>query len=329
MTMQYRRLGHSGLVVSRVCVGSASFGAEAAQSWRTDADTATAIVRGAFQRGVNFFDTGPTYGAGDAEKILGAALRDTAPRESYVVTSKVYFPTGPGPNDRGLSRKHILASVEASLRRLGLDYLDLLLIHRWDSATPLEETLQTLDGLVRDGKVRYLGASSMSAWRFMKALSMQRALGLAPFICMQSYYNLIYREEEREMLPLCLEEGIGVTPWSPLARGLLAGTAIDSARLAGDPLTKARLVGELDMPVIERLNAFAAERGEPPARIALAWLLGSPAVIAPVLGFSNVSQVELACASLSLSLSPEDRTTLEELYQPHGVIGFEPEGARD
>ncbi len=328
MTMQYRRLGRSGLVVSRLCVGSASFGANSSQAWRTDPATATEIVRAAFARGVNFFDTGPTYGGGDAEVILGTALRGLGAREAYVVTSKVYFATGPGPNERGLSRKHILASVEGSLRRLQLDYLDLLLIHRWDATTPLEETLETLDGLVRAGKVRYLGASSMSAWRFMKALSLQRALRLAPFICMQNYYNLIYREEEREMLPLCLEEGVGVTPWSPLARGLLAGAAVDVARLAGDPLAQARLVSELDAPVIERLNAIAAARGEPPARVALAWLLGSPAVVAPVLGFSSVEQVDLACASLTLELSPQDRAALEAPYKPHVVIGHEPEVAR-
>jgi len=326
--MQYRHLGRSGLVVSRLCVGSASFGACTSQPWRTPPDAARDIVRAAFERGVNFFDTGPTYGGGEAETILGAALREVAARDAYVLTSKVYFPTGSGPNDRGLSRTHILSSVEGSLRRLNVDHLDLLLMHRWDAQTPIEETLQSLDRLVRDGKVRYLGASSMSAWRFMKALGMQRAMGLAPFICMQSYYNLIYREEEREMLPLCLEEGVGVTPWSPLARGLLADAAIDVARLEGDPLTKARLVSELDAPVIEGLRAFAAARDEPPARIALAWLLGSPAVVAPVLGFSCVAQIDLACASLTLRLSAQDRATLEASYKPHGVIGFEPEVVR-
>jgi len=323
--MHYRRLGRSGLVVSRLCIGSASYGACAAGSWRTNADTAKQIVRAALARGVNFFDTGPTYGDGEAETILGEALREAAPRDAYVLASKVYFPTGPGPNDRGLSRRHILASVDASLRRLKLDHLDLLLVHRWDADTPLEETLRTLDGLVQAGKVRYLGASSMSAWRFMKALALQRAMGLEPFICMQNYYNLIYREEEREMLPLCLEEGIGVTPWSPLARGLLAGGAIDTARLEGDPLAKARIVPELDQPVIETLNALAAARGEPPAQIALAWLLGSPAVVAPVLGISDIAHIDLACASLAVQLSTQERALLEAPYRPHAVIGFEPE----
>jgi 1-deoxyxylulose-5-phosphate synthase len=244
--MHYRRLGRSGLVVSRLCVGSASFGNRATQEWRTDQDAANVIVRTALERGINFFDTGPTYGGGEAETILGSALRAAASRDAYVLASKVFFATGPGPNDRGLSRRHILASVEASLRRLQVDHLDLLLMHRWDPHTPLEETLQTFDLLVRSGKVRYVGASSMSAWRFMKALSLQRAAGFAPFVSMQNYYNLIYREEEREMLPLCEEEGVGVTPWSPLARGLLAGAAAQPGRVSSDPLVATRLVAELD-----------------------------------------------------------------------------------
>jgi aryl-alcohol dehydrogenase (NADP+) len=310
-------------------LGSASFGATTAQAWRTDAATAGTLVRAAFERGINFFDTGPTYGGGEAERILGPALREAAPRDAYVLASKVYFPTGPGPNDRGLSRKHILASVDASLARLKTDHLDLLLIHRWDAGTPLEETLRTLDGLVRAGKVRYLGASSMSAWRFMKALSLQRALGLEPFVCMQNYYNLMYREEEREMLPLCAEEGVGVTPWSPLARGLLAGAAADASRLQNDRFAHGRFDARIDGPVIERLNALAAARGEAPAQIALAWLLGKPAVVAPVLGFSDVMQIDLACAALTLELTEAEREALEKPYQPHSVIGFEPEIARD
>jgi len=326
--MQYRRLGRSGLVVSRLCLGSASFGATATQPWRTSPDSAKTLVRAALERGINFFDTGPTYGRGEAEVILGQALREYASRDAYVLTSKVFFPTGQGPNDRGLSRKHIVASVENSLRRLDTDHLDLLLIHRWDAGTPIEETLRTLDTLVRDGKVRYLGASSMSAWRFMKALALQRALGYEPFVCMQNYYNLIYREEEREMLPLCLEEGVGVTPWSPLARGLLAGAGVDHARLAGDPLAKSRLIDELDAPVIACLNELAAQREMPPAQVALAWLLGSPAVIAPILGFSDVAQIDVACSALSSPLSADECTRLESHYRPHPIIGFEPEVTR-
>jgi aryl-alcohol dehydrogenase-like predicted oxidoreductase len=228
-----------------------------------------------------------------------------------------------------LSRKHILASVEASLARLNVDYLDLLLIHRWDAWTPIEETLRTLEGLVRAGKVRYLGASSMSAWRFMKALSMQRQLGFEPFVCMQNYYNLMYREEEREMLPLCMEEGVGVTPWSPLARGLLAGAAVDASRLQGDRLAHERYDARKDDPVIERLSAVAAARGNAPAQVALAWLLAKPAIVAPVLGFSDARQIELTCAALTLQLTTAELAALEEPYQPHPVIGFEPESARD
>ncbi|HEU4627286.1 MAG TPA: aldo/keto reductase [Steroidobacteraceae bacterium] len=326
--MQYKQLGRSGLVVSRLCVGSASFGGCAEQTWRTDCKTAEAIVRKALEKGINFFDTGPTYGAGEAEAILGAALRATASRDEYVIATKVFFATGPGPNDRGLSRRHILASVEASLKRLRLEHVDLLLMHRWDPHTPIEETLQTFELLIRSGKVRYLGASSMSAWRFMKALATQRALGYSPFISMQNYYNLIYREEEREMVPLCLEEGVGMTPWSPLARGLLAGPAGDAARLAGDSLAMARFLPELDTPVIEQLNAVAAERGEPPAKIALAWLLGSPGVVSPILGFSDTSQIDLACEALNLMLSADERARLEAPYEPHPVIGFELEQER-
>jgi|HigsolmetaAR201D_1030396.scaffolds.fasta_scaffold01899_11 aryl-alcohol dehydrogenase-like predicted oxidoreductase len=326
--MQYRQLGRSGLVVSRLCVGSASFGNCTEQTWRTDRKTAEAIVRKAFDQGINFFDTGPTYGAGEAETILGAALRSAASRDEYVIATKVFFATGPGPNDRGLSRRHMLASVEASLKRLQLEHVDLLLMHRWDPQTPIEETLQTFDLLVRSGKVRYVGASSMSAWRFMKALAMQRSLGYSPFISMQNYYNLIYREEEREMVPLCLEEGVGMTPWSPLARGLLAGSAGDAARLAGDPLARSRFLPELDTPVIAQLNAFAAERGEPPSKLALAWLLGSPGVVSPILGFSDPSQIEVACEALNVVLSADERALLEAPYRPHPVIGFELERER-
>ena len=326
--MQYRHLGRSGLIVSRLCVGSASFGALASGAWRTDADAARGIVRTALESGITFFDTGPTYGSGEAEGLLGAALREYAERDAYVIASKVFFSAGKTHTDRGLSRRHILSSVEASLRRLGIEHLDLLLVHRWDPATPLEETLRTLDDLVRMGKVRYLGASSMSAWRFMKALQFQHMLGLEPFICMQNYYNLIYREEEREMVPLCLEEGVGITPWSPLARGLLAAEDADPLRLTSDVLVSARYDEARDAPVIRRLHQVAAARGEPTAKIALSWLLDAPGVVAPVLGFSAAAQIHLACAALELKLMPSERTSLEELYEPHRVTGFEAEIAR-
>lgn len=319
--MQYRHLGHSGLVVSRLALGSASFGAVDSQPWRSGPEQATALVRAAIERGINFFDTGPTYGNGEAEVLLGNALRQATSRANVVLATKVYFPTGPAPNDRGLSRRHIIASVDASLKRLGVDDVDLLLIHRWDPQTPLEETLRALDNLVVAGKVRYLGASSMSAWRFMKALAMQRANGLAPFIAMQSYYNLIYREEEREMLALCREEGIGVTPWSPLARGLLAGSALDAARVRNDALIGARFTECSDRPVIERLQEVAAARDVPVATVALAWLLGRPAVVAPIMGFSQESQIEAACEALTLELTAQEVQLLEERYVPHAVIG--------
>lgn len=326
--MQYRHLGRSGLVVSRIALGSASFGAVEGQPWRSGPKDVKALVRAAIERGINFFDTGPTYGKSEAETLLGNALREVASRSSIVLATKVYFPTGPGPNDRGLSRRHIFASVDASLKRLGVDDIDLLLIHRWDPHTPLEETLRALDDLVTSGKVRYLGASSMSAWRFMKALAAQRAAGFAPFIAMQSYYNLIYREEEREMLALCREEGVGVTPWSPLARGLLAGAAVDPERVRDDALVGARFAEGPDRPVIERLHEVAAARGVPVATVALSWLLSQPTVVAPIIGFSQVSQIDVACDALDLELTAQEIHSLEERYVPHPVIGHADETDR-
>jgi aryl-alcohol dehydrogenase (NADP+) len=285
-------------------------------------------VAAAIERDITFFDTGPTYGGGEAEQLLGRALQESGRRSECIVATKVFFPTGPGLNDRGLSRRHIFASVERSLERLQREWIDLLYMHRWDHETPIDETLRALEDLVRAGKVRYLGASSMSAWRFMKALMLQRQNAWSRFVAMQSYYNLIYREEERETLPLCSEEGVGVLPWSPLARGLLADDS-DSGRREGDALVNARLDGRLDMPVIEDLHAVAVRRGCSRATVALAWLLGRPGVVAPVIGIGAVDQLDTAVAATRLSLTLKETRDLEASYRPHAIVGFEPEARRE
>jgi aryl-alcohol dehydrogenase-like predicted oxidoreductase len=318
--MQYRRLGNSGLKVPPICVGTATFGANTGHSWRQGKEEAAALVRGAFDRGLYFFDTGSTYGGGESEALLGEAIRGL-PRRDLVLTSKVYFPTGSSPNARGLSRKNILASLDASLAKLGTDHLDIYMIHRWDPETPVEETLAALDSIVSSGRARYLGASSMAAWQLMKALMLQRSGGLAPFICMQNYYNLLYREEEREMQQLCVEEGIGMLPWSPLARGLLAGGEANSDRLREDRLVSARFDPDVDRPVLDALERVAAARGVPMAQIALAWLMSRPGVTAPVLGAEQVAQLDEAIAASMLVLDDAEVAQLEAGYRPHQVIG--------
>lgn len=326
--MDFRALGRSGLRVPRLCLGTAGFGGLESGQWRTPEPLALRIVAAAIDRGMTFFDTGPTYGGGEAECILGRALCESGRRGECVVASKVFFPTGPGPNDRGLSRRHVIASVERSLVRLQREWLDLLYVHRWDPETPIEETLRALEDLVRAGKVCYLGASSMSAWRFTKALMLQRQYAWSPFVAMQSYYNLIYREQEREMLPLCREEGIGVLPWSPLARGLLAD-ASQSGRRTGDPLVARRFHEALDAPVIEDLGSVAARRGSARATVALAWLLGRPEVVAPVIGVDSVEQLDDVVTATGMTLTLKEQRDLEASYRPHAVVGFEPEARRE
>ncbi|MDF7776448.1 aldo/keto reductase [Sphingomonas sp. AOB5] len=319
--MNYRQLGRSGLKVPPLCLGTATFGAAGNSSWRTGQKQATALVRAAMDRGIFFLDTGSTYGGGESEAVLGHAIRDL-PRRDLVLTSKVFFPTNPSPNARGLSRKNILASIDASLAKLGTDHLDIYMIHRWDPETPIEETLAALEVIVTSGRARYLGASSMSAWRLMKALGLQRSGGLSLFICMQNYYNLLYREEEREMQALCVEEGVGMLPWSPLARGLLAGVAANADRLREDRLVTERFDDALDRPVIDALEQVAAARGVPPAQVALAWLMSRPGVIAPVLGITDVAQLDDAIAATGLVLDEAEIAALEAPYRPHPVIGF-------
>ena len=322
--MQYVNLGGTGLRVSRVCLGMMSFGRHESREWAVDEATAEPIVRRAVEGGVSFFDTADVYNGGQSEVVTGRLLRKLfGMREEYVVATKVNGRTMPGENGRGLSRKHVLASIDASLQRLELDYVDLYQIHRWDDSTPIEETMEALHDVVRAGKARYIGASSMYAWQFAKA---QR---VAPtrFVSMQNHYNLIYREEEREMIPQCLDMGIAVIPWSPLARGLLAGSRTSSGeqlttRSSTDPFLDALYRPDLDAPVIDRVREIAAERGVPAAQIALAWLLHKPGVTAPIVGATKVEHVEDAIAAEALSLSEDEIERLEAGYVPHPVSGI-------
>jgi aryl-alcohol dehydrogenase-like predicted oxidoreductase len=323
--MEYVNLGSTGLRVSRICLGMMSFGRHESRAWALDEAAAEPIVRRAVEGGIIFFDTADVYNGGESEIVTGRLLRKLfGLREEYVVATKVFGRTMPGENGRGLSRKHILASIDSSLQRLGLDYVDLYQIHRWDAATPIEETMEALHDVVRSGKARYLGASSMFAWQFAKA---QHA-GPARFVSMQNHYNLIYREEEREMIPQCRDQGVGVLPWSPLARGLLAGSRTSSgerltARSRTDPFLDSLYRPELDFPVIDRAAEIAAECGVSPAQVALAWLLHKPGVTAPILGATKLEHVEDALAAESLSLSDEQIAGLEAPYVPHPVAGIE------
>jgi aryl-alcohol dehydrogenase-like predicted oxidoreductase len=324
--MDYTRLGSSGLKVSRICLGMMSYGDPASRAWFLGEDAAEPIVRRAVEAGINFFDTADMYSEGVSEEITGRLLaRLFADREDYVLATKVYFPMGSGPNDRGLSRKHILASIDASLKRLGTDHVDLYQIHRWDPETPVEETMGALHDVVRSGKARYIGASSMYAWQFAKAQHTAERNGWTKFTSMQNHYNLIYREEEREMIPLCIDQGVGVIPWSPLARGVLAGDQQRGARRdtvrAGSDRFADDMYTEADFDVIEVVRAIAGERGVRPAQIALAWLLGRPGVTAPIVGATKLGHLEDAIAATEITLTEDEVTRLEAPYRPHPVLG--------
>jgi aryl-alcohol dehydrogenase (NADP+) len=323
--MQYVNLGRTGLKVSRICLGTMTYGSPSWRPWVLDEEASLPFLRRALDAGINFFDTADMYSSGRSEEILGRALHDAGARDQAVVATKVFFPMGDGPNDRGLSRRHILQGIDASLKRLRMDYVDLYQIHRFDPDTPLEETLETLDGVVRSGKARYIGASSMYAWQLMKALALQDRNGWHRFATMQNHYNLCYREEEREMLPLCRDQGLGVIPWSPLARGLLAGraqvTSKVTTRAGTDEYASALYDDALDIPVVERCVQVAKERGVPPAQVALAWLLHQPAVVAPIVGVSKLPQLDDALAAAELRLSAEECRALEEPYRAHRVLG--------
>ena len=323
--MRYVNLGNTGLRVSRVCLGMMSFGRHESRQWSLDETAAEPIVRRAVDGGVVFFDTADVYNGGQSEIVTGRLLGKLfASREEYVVATKVHGRTMPGENGRGLSRKHVMASIDASLQRLGLDYVDLYQIHRWDHLTPITETMEALHDVVKAGKARYLGASSMYAWQFAKA----QRVAATPFVSMQNHYNLIYREEEREMIPQCLDQGVGIVPWSPLARGLLAGSVSASGerrttRAGTDPFIDSLYRPDLDMPVIDRAAEVAAERGVPGAQIALAWLLHKPGVTAPIVGATRIGHLEDALAAEQLSLGEEEIKRLEEPYVPHPVSGID------
>jgi 1-deoxyxylulose-5-phosphate synthase len=325
--MQYTNLGSTGLKVSRLCLGMMTYGTPKWRPWVLDEDASRPFVKRALELGINFFDTADMYSDGVSEQVLGRAVKDFARREDVVIATKVFYPAGPSVNDRGLSRKHILDAIDASLGRLGMDHVDLYQIHRYDPETPIEETLEALNDVVRAGKARYIGASSMFAWQFAQALALSDRRGFARFVTMQNHYNLIYREEEREMLPLCRAEGIGVIPWSPLARGLLAGGRRpglegDTARARSDDYAHT-LYTDSDLEVADRVVETARRRGLAPARIALAWLLSRPGVTAPIVGASRMDHLDDAVASLDVSLSEEERRFLEEPYRPHEVRGHE------
>jgi aryl-alcohol dehydrogenase-like predicted oxidoreductase len=322
--MEYVNLGRTGLKVSKLCLGMMTYGDPAWRSWVLPEEAGRPFVRRALECGINFFDTADMYSTGVSEEVLGRAVRDFAGRDNVVIATKVFHPMSTDPNDRGLSRKHIMASIDASLRRLGTDYVDLYQIHRWDPETPIEETLLALHDVVRAGKARYLGASSMWAWQFASALHVAERHGWTRFVSMQNHYNLVYREEEREMLPLCRAEGIGVIPWSPLARGFLAGNRRaadkgDTERARTDDFAHKLYYAESDFRIVDHVVALARERGVTPAQIALAWVLHQPGISAPIIGASKMEQLEQAVAALGITLSPEDRQRLEEPYQPHTV----------
>ncbi|NNM32485.1 MAG: aldo/keto reductase [Gemmatimonadetes bacterium] len=326
--MEYARLGASGLMVSRIALGCMSFGSREWRPWMLEEDESKPFFRRAVELGINFFDTADVYSLGVSEEITGKALKEYATREETVVATKVRLKMGDGPNRVGLSRKHIVQSCEASLKRLGLDYIDLYQIHRADPNTPVEETLAALDQLVRDGKVLYLGASSMYAWQLMKALSVSERNGWARFVSMQNHYNLMYREEEREMMPLCVDQGLGVVPWSPLARGALAGTRTRgrheaTVRDEHDAVLSDQLYDQDgDWDVVDATVRVARERGDEPAQVALAWLLSRPGVTAPIVGVTKPEQLESCAKAVDLVLTPEEVSQLERPYRPHAVRGW-------
>ena len=325
--MEYTRLGTTGLQVSRICLGMMSYGSSAWRDWVLDLDDSRSLVRSAVDAGVIFFDTADMYSLGASEEVTGALLGEFFPaRDDYVLATKVFNPMSDGPNDRGLSRKHILASIDASLRRLGTDHVDLYQIHRWDTRTPIEETMEALHDVGRAGKARYIGASSMYAWQFAKAQHVADLGGWTRLACMQDHYNLIYREEEREMIPQCIDMGVGVIPWSPLARGVLAGNRSRAGerlttRAGNDDFAGWLYSQPTDFDVVDRVVEVAEARGVRPAQVALAWLLGRTGVTAPIIGATKLSHLEDALGALEVSLSEEEVQRLEEPYVPHPVLG--------
>jgi 1-deoxyxylulose-5-phosphate synthase len=319
--MHYVNLGSAGVKVSRVALGCLTFGSKQWRPWVLKDDDATALIKRALDRGINFFDTADFYSLGASEEVLGRALKRLGvARPRVVISSKVALPLGDDPNERGLSRKHIRHALEATLRRLGVDYLDLYQIHRFDAETPMDETIAALDDVVRSGKALYLGASSMHAWRFARLLARCDAKGATRFATMQSHYNLVYREEEREMIPLCVAEGVGVLPWSPLARGYLAGGR-GTVRAQTDDIAQRFYTHESDAAVLARASEIARARGVSNAQVALAWLMRQPGVTAPLIGATKPHHIDDACAAVELTLDAEEIKSLADAYKPHPVIG--------
>jgi len=346
--MDYVNLGTTGLKVSRICLGCMSYGTPKWREWVLDEAASQPFFTRALEHGINFFDTADMYSLGASEEVTGRALKQYAKRDQVVIATKVFYPIGEGPNDHGLSRKHLFHAIDNSLRRLGTDYVDLYQIHRWDYSTPIEETLRALDEIVRSGKVRYIGASSMFVHQFARSLHLADSRGWTRFVSMQNHYNLVYREEEREMIPFCRQEGVGLIPWSPLARGLLSGTrkreqAAPAAAGAGRRFGAASGVGKYegatsrarsdafvrelysqqDFDVVDRVVEVGSRNGAAPAQVALAWLLHKPGVTAPIVGATKLGQLDQAVAALDVKLTDEDVRLLEEPYRPHPVLGHE------
>lgn len=325
--MQYANLGATGLKVSRICLGAMTYGSKQWREWVLEEEESRPFISRALELGINFFDTADMYSVGVSEEILGRALKDFGPsRDKVVIATKVFNPMNDDPNGRGLSRKHIMHSIDASLRRLGTDYVDLYQIHRFDYSTPMEETLEALHDVVRAGKALYLGASSMFAWQFAKMLSISDSRQISRFVAMQNHYNLVYREEEREMIPLCRAEGIGLIPWSPLARGFLAGNRRkenygETLRARTDDYAHAMYYQDSDFDVVARVSEIASRRGVSNARVALAWVLQQPGVTSPIVGASKMSHLDDAVAALDLQLDDAELAALSEPYRPHQVFG--------
>ncbi len=325
--MEYVNLGKTGMKVSRLCLGMMSYGSKQMRAWALEEEEAKPFVKRALEAGINFFDTADVYSQGESERITGKLLKEFAGnRENVIVATKVNGQMSDDVNDRGLSRKHILDSIDKSLQRLQMDYVDLYQIHRWDYETPIEETMEALNDVVRAGKARYIGASSMFAWQFLKSLYISESHGWTKFVSMQNHYNLIYREEEREMIPLCIDQGIGLIPWSPLARGFFAGDRKrggggETVRANSDPFGTDLYFREEDFTVADCVAEIAKERGVSGSQIALAWILSKPYITAPIIGATKMDHLEQAIAALDIQLSEDEIKRLEELYKPHPVLG--------
>ncbi len=323
--MKYLNLGHTGLKVSRLCLGCMTYGSTKWREWVLEEEASRPFIQKSLEAGINFFDTANVYSDGVSEEILGRAIRDMAKRDEVVIATKLFNPMRPDPNGRGLSRKAIMTEIDHSLKRLGMDYVDLYQTHRWDAETPIEETMEALHDVVKSGKARYIGASSMYAWQFAKAQHAADKHGWTKFASMQNHYNLIYREEEREMLPLCADQGIGVIPWSPLARGFLAGNRDkqggETSRAKTDDFAKKLYYQDDDFKVADRLGEVAKARGLSNTQVALAWILSKPVVTAPIIGASKPHHLDQALAALDVELSAEEIKKLEEPYKPHVILG--------